>query len=63
MSTKTVGLVFVGVNLQHTSVGFAYTLFNLAPLLVIPFGAWLGHESFNKGKAFTTFLVVLAPSS
>jgi drug/metabolite transporter (DMT)-like permease len=36
-------------NLQHTSVGFANTLFNLAPILVVVLGAIWGHEKLRAG--------------
>ena len=59
-SLGAVSVLSIAWNLQHTSVGFAYTLFNLAPLLVILFGALLGLEVFDRTKVFTIFLVVLA---
>ena len=55
-----ISVLAIAWNLQHTSVGFAYTLFNIAPLLVILFGALLGLEVFDGSKVFTIFLVVLA---
>jgi drug/metabolite transporter (DMT)-like permease len=59
-SIGAVSVLSIAWNLQHTSVGFAYTLFNFAPLLVILFGAWLGHEALDRNKTLTILLVVLA---
>jgi drug/metabolite transporter (DMT)-like permease len=47
-------------NLQHTSVGFANTLFNLAPLFVVFLGAIAGHEKLEAGRFVNVLLVVLA---
>lgn len=47
-------------NLQHTSVGFANTLFNLAPILVMLLGARFGQESLEPSRFLSIVLVVLA---
>jgi drug/metabolite transporter (DMT)-like permease len=47
-------------NLQHTSVGLANTLFNLAPILVVTLGAFLGYERLQLRKVISVSLVVLA---
>ena len=47
-------------NLQHTSVGFASTLLNLAPILVVLIGAFLGVERFKLGRFLNIILVVAA---
>ena len=55
-----VSILALAWNLQHTTVGFAYTLFNLAPFMVVLFGAWLGHEQISRSRFLTIGLVVLA---
>lgn len=47
-------------NLQHTSVGFANTLFNLAPILVVILGAVWRQEQLEVGRFLNIVLVVLA---
>jgi drug/metabolite transporter (DMT)-like permease len=47
-------------NLQHTSVGFANTLFNLAPILVVVLGAIWGQEKLETGRFVNVVLIVLA---
>ena len=47
-------------NLQHTSVGFANTLFNLAPLFVVLLGALLSQETLRLGRFVNIILVVIA---
>lgn len=47
-------------NLQHTSVGFANTLFNLAPILVVVLGALAGQEKLRLGRFLNVVLVVVA---
>lgn len=47
-------------NLQHTSVGFANTLFNLAPILVVILGAVWRQERLEIGRFLSVVLVVMA---
>jgi drug/metabolite transporter (DMT)-like permease len=47
-------------NLQHTSVGFANTLFNLAPIFVVLSGSVAGQEKLQFGRFISVALVVLA---
>jgi drug/metabolite transporter (DMT)-like permease len=47
-------------NLQHTSVGFANTLFNLAPIFVVLLGASWGQEKLTAARFVPIILVVLA---
>lgn len=47
-------------NLQHTSVGFANTLFNLAPIFVLVLGILARQETFHIGRFVNIVLVVLA---
>jgi drug/metabolite transporter (DMT)-like permease len=47
-------------NLQHTTVGFANTLFNLAPIFVVLLGALLGQEKLALSRFINIVLVVLA---
>lgn len=47
-------------NLQHTSVGFANTLFNLAPIFVVILGILGGQEPFKFGRFLNIVLVVVA---
>jgi drug/metabolite transporter (DMT)-like permease len=47
-------------NLQHTSVGFANTLFNLAPIVVVVLGALAGQERLRLGRFLNVVLVVVA---
>ena len=47
-------------NLQHTSVGLANTLFNLAPIAVVLIGAAASLESVSLGRFFQVALVVVA---
>jgi drug/metabolite transporter (DMT)-like permease len=47
-------------NLQHTSVGFANTLFNFAPILVVILGYKAGQEKPDAGRFIEVFLVVVA---
>jgi len=47
-------------NLQHTSVGFANTLFNLAPIFVVLLGALAGQERLRLGRFLNIVLVVVA---
>ncbi|MGB8723209.1 MAG: DMT family transporter [Terriglobales bacterium] len=47
-------------NLQHTTVGFANTLFNLAPIFVVPLGAMWGQEKLTLSRFVNIVLVVLA---
>lgn len=47
-------------NLQHTSVGFANTLFNLAPIFVVVLGIVAGQETFRLGRFVNVVLVVIA---
>jgi len=47
-------------NLQHTSVGFANTLFNLAPIVVVILGAIWAHEKLELRRFMNIVLVVLA---
>lgn len=47
-------------NLQHTSVGFANTLFNFAPIVVVILGALFGHEKIEPIRFVSILLVVAA---
>jgi drug/metabolite transporter (DMT)-like permease len=47
-------------NLQHTSVGFASTLLNLAPIVVVLLGAILGEEKLRLRRCLNILFVVLA---
>jgi len=47
-------------NLQHTTVGFANTLFNLAPIFVVLLGAMWGQETLTLSRFVNIVLVVLA---
>jgi drug/metabolite transporter (DMT)-like permease len=47
-------------NLQHTTVGFANTLFNLAPIFVVLLGAMWGQERLTLSRFVNIVLVVLA---
>jgi drug/metabolite transporter (DMT)-like permease len=47
-------------NLQHTSVGFANTLFNLAPIFVVVLGAFAGQEKLRLDRFLNILLVVVA---
>jgi drug/metabolite transporter (DMT)-like permease len=47
-------------NLQHTTVGFANTLFNLAPIFVVLLGAMWGQEKLTLARFVNIILVVLA---
>jgi drug/metabolite transporter (DMT)-like permease len=55
-----VSVLCLAWNLQHTSVGFANTLFNLAPILVVMLGAKWGQERLEPGRFASMILVVLA---
>lgn len=56
----SVSVLCLAWNLQHTSVGFANTLFNLAPILVIVLGGLLGYERLQWNRVLNVALVVLA---
>jgi drug/metabolite transporter (DMT)-like permease len=47
-------------NLQHTTVGLANTLFNLAPIAVIVIAAIAKREQLQMSRVFSIVLVVLA---
>jgi drug/metabolite transporter (DMT)-like permease len=47
-------------NLQHTTVGFANTLFNLAPIFVVMLGALWGQEKLTLSRFINIVLVVVA---
>jgi drug/metabolite transporter (DMT)-like permease len=47
-------------NLQHTTVGFANTLFNLAPIFVVLLGAMWGQEKLTVSRFMPIVLVVAA---
>jgi drug/metabolite transporter (DMT)-like permease len=55
-----VSVLCLAWNLQHTSVGFANTLFNLAPIVVVILGAYSGHEKLETVRLISILLVVLA---